>query len=105
MNNLSTPLPEQNRVRISTPLLARERRILTALLMGPVSREQADRIGRVSNSPQYIATLRSRGLTIACLRRTLINEDGTLCRPGIYQLSRDSIPLARELLSIACQGA
>lgn len=88
----------------SPGLMPRERRILLALLNGSLTRENADRVGRVSNSPHYIGCLRNRGLTIHCVRHTFINEDGTHCRPGEYHLAAQSRALAERLLNLPSLG-
>lgn len=85
-------------------LITRERRILTALTLGPKTREQVDRIGKVSNGPEYIRQLRERGLEIHCERRCFRNEDGQVCCPGVYRLAEKSVPKAMELLYLAMAG-
>ncbi|GAA5138044.1 hypothetical protein GCM10023339_78580 [Alloalcanivorax gelatiniphagus] len=76
----------------------RHRRLLEALLSGPITREQADSIARASNSPHWIMELRHRGLVIQCQRRKRRDSDGNWIRPGVYSLARESIPSARRLL-------
>lgn len=89
--HLQYPHPRQ-------PLLSRERRILEGLTAGPKTREQVDRLGRVSNGPEYIRQLRARGLVIHCERRCFTNEEGNRCCPGVYQLDERSVPRALEML-------
>lgn len=80
------------------PLLTRERRILEGLLTGPKTREQVDRLGKVSNGPEYIRQLRLRGLEIDCERRCFVNEDGNRCCPGVYRLNESSVADAMAML-------
>jgi hypothetical protein len=62
-------------------------RALTALLQGPVPREQLDRIAGVSNGPDLIMEMRDAGLKIPCKRVPRIDRDGVKRYPGIYSLT------------------
>lgn len=65
-------------------------RVLEALLEWPLSREEVDRIGRVSNGPQLMMEFRDAGLThkhLPCKRRALFNSDGAKTYPGVYWLT------------------
>lgn len=62
--------------------LPRELRLALALLNGPCSREECDRIARSSNSPHYVRELRHRlGLELPCERIPCVTYDGD---PGWY---------------------
>lgn len=77
----------------------RIRRLLSALLNGPVFREQADRIACASNSPELIRQLkRVHGLRIKTERIPRVDRDGLVTYPGLYVLEEDSIELAKALL-------
>lgn len=77
---------------------ARHLRAIHALLSGPVMREQLDRIVGTSNSPQTIARLRDKGLSVPCERMTVEDRDGKPCHPGRYYLtSSDRLKLLQWL--------
>lgn len=76
----------------------RSRRLLAALLSGPITREQADAIAKASNSPHWIMELRRKGLAIECKRQKKRDGDGAWIYPGIYTLSKQSVTLAVTLL-------
>jgi len=78
----------------------RYRRLIRALLTGPLHREDADRVTGASNSPHYIRQLKGKfGLSIITDRVEEIDRDGQKTRPGVYTLEADSIELAEQLLS------
>ena len=80
-------------------LSPRKRRLLKALLNGPVYREAADRVAGASNSPELIRQLKNdHGLHITTHRPVHTDRDGRITRPGLYVLERESIELARALL-------
>lgn len=66
----------------------RHLRALRALLRRPLLREELDVVTGASNSPDLVAQLRRRGLSIPCRRVLVIDIDGKTCRPGLYRLSR-----------------
>jgi hypothetical protein len=77
-------------------------RLLKALVEGPITREQADRIAGASNSPDYIRRLKKQfGLEIRTERVNKLDRDGRHTRIGVYHLEGDSVQLARILLTIA----
>lgn len=95
MNKTTTDKPKRRKSSI-TP---RQLRLIRALLIGPLYREQADRVAGASNSPHHIGELRRiHGLKIATERAEHIDRDGFKTRPGIYILQADSVKLARTLL-------
>lgn len=67
----------------------RERRLLAALLRGPLKREQADRVAGASNAPEWISRLRKKGLGIPCTISVSRDRDGRPCRPGTYSFVGD----------------
>lgn len=83
----------------TVPLSQRHRRILTALLAGPQSREDLDRVGGASNSPDEVLKLRRRfGLVIPCERRKGFDRDQHRVEFGIYSLTGPDAQRATELL-------
>lgn len=77
----------------------RERRLLTALLEGPLSRESLDRRIGASNTPDVVFRLRKKGFEIPCERREGIDRDGLTCRFGVYSMAETDRPLALAFLS------
>lgn len=71
-----------------TPLCPRQARALAALLQGPASREQLDRLAGCSNAPDLVAGLRRRGLAVPCEKIRVIDRDGRACWPGVYHLTQ-----------------
>jgi hypothetical protein len=65
----------------------RHLRAIAALLTRPTPREQLDGVAGASNSPELVAELRRRGLTVPCERIRFIDRDGCMCRPGVYSLT------------------
>lgn len=66
---------------------ARTVRMLQALLQGPKSREQLDRIAGTSNSPEYIRRLREAGFDVPSKWIAHVDRDGRAGRHGQYRLS------------------
>ena len=95
----ATGLHQQNKPRHSTTHLGpRHRRLLQALLRGPITREQADRIARASNSPHWIMELRRHGVPVQCRRESRRDPDGVIVHPGVYWLDNSALATARKLL-------
>ena len=65
----------------------RHLRVLTSLLQGSRTREEADQIAGCSNSPQLVRSLRKLGLELPCKRLRRVDRDGKKCAPGIYSLT------------------
>ena len=76
----------------------RERRLLEALLDGPVAREALDRGIGASNSPDVVFRLRARGFDLPCRMAEGIDRDGRPCRFGVYRLTDSDADKAREFL-------
>lgn len=78
------------------PPTPRQRRLLEALALGPVSREDADRIAPATNGPHFIGTLRrAYRLAIPCERIPCTTIDGDPSWCGLY------VPTAADRRSIA----
>lgn len=83
-------------------LTPRQHRALEALLDGPQTREQIDRITGASNGPDEVMTMRRRfGLQIPCTRKGGRDIDGHHVEVGIYRLADADQPIARRLLQEA----
>jgi hypothetical protein len=67
----------------------RHLRVIHALMTRPRKREDVDRIAGASNSPELIAELRRRGLTITCHRTPAIDRDGYPIKFGVYAFDED----------------
>ena len=70
---------------MSAPLSSRDERVLRALTRGPLTTEDARRIGSL-NGPDTIHRLRRRDIPIRTLRRTVYDADGTPCSRALYEL-------------------
>lgn len=88
-----TSAPEQGKFNASSRFLGtqnkRHLRALVVLLVGPVFREELDKIAGCSNGPELVAELRRRGLEIPCEPVKRLDKDGKPCRPGVYSLTDD----------------
>ena len=94
----------QNKPAHLTPLCPRQVRALTALMHGPLSREDLDKIAGVTNSPSVVAQLRRRGLEIPCTMVATLDRDGRPCKFGVYHLTdADRDAIGRWRLG-ACDG-
>lgn len=82
----------------------RQQRALLALLDGPVSREQLDRITGASNSPHVIHRLRCKGFEIPCSSTEATDRDGRPCHPGAYSLTDTDRVRALALLADQREG-
>lgn len=82
--------PKTARTRpVRWPHSPRGRRVIVALLHGPLMREDVDRISGASNGPEVVYYLRRRmGLEIPCERVHGTDRDGRPCAPGRYSLTR-----------------
>lgn len=87
------------RVRALAVTNPRQQRALLALLAGPVSREQLDRITGASNSPNVIHRLRCKGFEIPCSSTEATDRDGRPCHPGAYSLTDADRARALALLA------
>lgn len=97
--------PATTAKRLRKYITPRHRRLIIALLIGPLPRETADRVAGASNSPHYIRELRDKfHLNIRTERVEKIDRDGHKARPGVYHLEDDSRELA-ELLNVSVAPA
>jgi hypothetical protein len=67
----------------------RQLRVLHALLRGPLTREQLDRVAGASNGPEVVAQLRRGGLTLPCRREPVFDRDGQPIKRGVYYFTDD----------------
>jgi hypothetical protein len=77
-------------------------RVVRALLVGPLTREQLDRVAGCSNGPQLISDLRDMGLGHAgllCTMMTGTDRDGRRVKYGVYSLTDDGRRAASEWLA------
>lgn len=91
MKNAQPPVSKEpsatNDLKFTGPETLRQGRLLAALLEGPLSREQVDRIAGASNGPQVVLELRRLGLDIPCERVPCVDRDGAYGRRGSYSLT------------------
>lgn len=91
--------------QIPLPLLPalrsqRQRRVLLALLAGPKTREQLDRIAGASNAPDVVLKLRRRfGLMLPCALAVVHDLDGKPVERGTYTLTAEDRPTATALVT------
>ena len=81
------PAPTRMEAKFAGTENPRHLRAITVLLRRPVSRKELDSVAGASNSPELVAELRRRGLTVDCERILFIDRDGKPCRPGVYSLT------------------
>ena len=65
----------------------RHLRVIQAVWVRPVPREQLDRIAGCSNGPELVATLRRLGLNMPCERSNKKDRDLFDCYPGVYHFT------------------
>lgn len=95
--------PVKTNVQTTCPraaqLTPRHQRLLLALLRGPQTREDVDRIVGASNGPDEVLRLRRRfGLDIPCVRRKGFDRDQHSVEFGIYSLTSADAQCATALL-------
>lgn len=80
----------------------RHHRLLSALLSGPITREQVDAITGASNGPDEVLKARRQyGLQIPCHRRAGLDRDHRRVEFGNYRLTRhDRARVARLLREV-----
>lgn len=78
------------------PLTKREQRAINALKNGSVMRENLDFIAGCSNSPELVAGLRRKGLSVPCERVERFDKDGNSCWPGRYSFTQEDNQLVNE---------
>ena len=73
----------------------RHLRVIHAVWVRPIPREQLDSVAGCSNGPDLVADLRRRGLQMPCTRTKKLDRDLFDCWPGVYHLTqRDRRKLA-----------
>ena len=65
----------------------RHLRVLQAVTVRPVPREELDRVAGCSNGPALVADLRDLGLELPCTRSKKLDRDLFACWPGVYHLT------------------
>lgn len=86
--------------RFNNPVCPRTLRLMLALLNGPRTREECDRLAPASNSPHYIGELRKRlKLALPCERVTFFTTDGVKSWFGRYHATPDDKAKIRTYLA------
>lgn len=96
-NTANNPAPKNTKVCI---VGSYERRCLERLLKSDCERPHLDKVVGTTNSPEFIRSLRRRGLTILTSRVKGLNRDGRRVWWGKYHLISESIPMAKKLLGV-----
>ena len=65
----------------------RHLRVIHAVWVRPIPREQLDQVAGCSNGPELVAELRRRGLKMPCERAKKKDRDLFDCYPGVYHLT------------------
>ena len=65
----------------------RHLRVIHAVWVRPIPREQLDQVAGSSNGPELVAELRRRGLKMRCERTKKKDCDLFDCYPGVYHLT------------------
>ena len=65
----------------------RHLRVIQAVSVRPVPREELDRVAGCSNGPDLVAELRRRGLDLPCTRTVKRDRDMFPVWPGVYHLT------------------
>jgi hypothetical protein len=65
----------------------RHLRVIQAVTVRPLPREELDRIAGCSNGPALVADLRDLGLDLPCTRTKKLDRDLFTCWPGVYFLT------------------
>lgn len=95
---MKSETPATTAKRLQKCITPRYRRLILALLTGPLHRETVDRVTGASNGPHYVRQLKEKfRLNIATDRVERVDRDGQKTRPGIYTLAANSIELAEML--------
>lgn len=82
------------------PVCPRSFRLMLALLSGPRSREECDRLAPASNSPNIVMNLRRKlKLELPCERVPFITKDGTPSYYGRYHATSDDKAKIRTILA------
>ncbi len=79
-------------------LSLREKRVIYALLIRSIMRENLDAIAGCSNGPELVAGLRRKGLAVPCDRVERFDKDGNACYPGQYSFTAEDKQIVRNWL-------
>ena len=71
-------------------------RVLDAMRLGPIMREELDHVGGCSNGPALVTELRNLGLAVKCKRLGMRDRDGRHCRPGRYEFTENDYQLVTK---------
>jgi hypothetical protein len=82
----------------------RQWRVVAALLNGPKTREEIDRIAGASNGPEIVRQLRVNGLEIFCELVGHIDRDGRPGKHGVYHLTANDRAKVRGWLTGSAQA-
>jgi hypothetical protein len=86
-----TSAREQGDSRTSASFLGtdnpRHLRVLQAVTVRPMPREELDRVAGCSNGPDLVAELRRLGLDMPCTRTKKCDRDMFTVWPGVYHLT------------------
>jgi hypothetical protein len=86
--NTDTATNARGNPTIGPKLTPRQHRALDAFWKhGSLMREALDRAAGCSNSPQLVADLKAKSVSIACELVDAIDRDGRRCKPGRYTLT------------------
>ena len=66
----------------------RHLRVIQAVWVRPIPREELDRVAGCANGPDLVAELRQRGLAMPCTRTKKLDRDLFNCWPGVYHLTQ-----------------
>ena len=87
----TTSAREQGESKLSASFLGtdnpRHLRVIQAVTVRPVPREELDRVAGCSNGPALVSDLRDLGLEFPCTRTRKLDRDLFECFPGVYHLT------------------
>lgn len=79
--------PSQRRAKFPGTRNPRDLRVIQALRVRPIRREDIDRVAGCSNGPDLVARLRRLGLEIPCSRVPAFDRDGQEVMVGVYEFT------------------
>ena len=77
-------------------LSTREKRVINALSVCPIMRENLDSIAGCSNEPELAAGQRRKDLSIPCERMKRYEKDGNASYPGQYSFTNEDKQIVRD---------
>lgn len=90
-SNAKTSAREQGDSKARTAFFGTENprhlRVIQAVTVRPVPREELDRVAGCSNGPALVADLRDLGLDMPCTRTRKLDRDLFPTWPGVYHLT------------------